>query len=519
MLSQEDKNPYNTLIANWKKLPMDICDVTIFQTNKKNKDTCKTVSGITKTSHTFEALQPDTDYTIIIKTSSDTYISGSLNTDDVTGPTLHKYITSYHNDEIIGRGENSIVYKKFHAGEMIAVKRVERTNVNREPDILALLNTNENVIHYKWKETDDKYLYLCFEYCRFNLETYLKKASDLTLEVCVEILREISNGLKFLHTENAQRNIIHRDLKPSNILLSLNDRWKIGDFGISKEIKVNATSTRTRNTIGTKGFMPFESMSDLVDCERKQCEKTDIFSLAVLFYYILTKGHYPFGGDHETAHRNIGDKKEPSFGKMNSLLCRKLRSLLTRMLSHERDRRPCITEVLSHHIFWKPAKKLLFIRCVANFTGSKKILDKMTNSVFTGDWTQQFNALDYPELHKHLTKGKYKVQQKRKKGETTGLADNKSVVGLAKHLRNLFVHFDEDNKQDLREELKSVEHLWKLFDEKFPFLLCDVYDAIYVEKDDPTLKDFYNNFPNERKNAKRYMDYFPQSGDKEVYVD
>lgn len=37
-------------------------------------------------------------------------------------------------------------------------------------------------------------------------------------------------GLEFLHIKN----VVHKDLKPDNVLICIDDRIKIADFGISK---------------------------------------------------------------------------------------------------------------------------------------------------------------------------------------------------------------------------------------------------------------------------------------------
>lgn len=50
----------------------------------------------------------------------------------------------------------------------------------------------------------------------------------------VQIAHDVAEGLAYLHPS-----VVHRDLKPQNILLDVNGRAKIADFGISR-VKVGS---------------------------------------------------------------------------------------------------------------------------------------------------------------------------------------------------------------------------------------------------------------------------------------
>lgn len=72
-----------------------------------------------------------------------------------------------------------------------------------------------------------------------------------------EILRQISNGLAYLHS--LKRPIVHRDIKPSNILISVTrGQMKLADLGISRELQTNQedfTNTSVTNPNGTRGWI------------------------------------------------------------------------------------------------------------------------------------------------------------------------------------------------------------------------------------------------------------------------
>jgi eukaryotic-like serine/threonine-protein kinase len=95
-----------------------------------------------------------------------------------------------------------------------------------------------------------------------------------------------------------QKGIIHRDIKPSNILVTLHDAVavpKVIDFGIAKATTDQRLTDKTLFTafeqfIGTPAYMsPEQAQMSGLDIDTR----TDIYSLGVLFYELLT-GKPPF---------------------------------------------------------------------------------------------------------------------------------------------------------------------------------------------------------------------------------
>ena len=85
--------------------------------------------------------------------------------------------------------------------------------------------------------------------------------------------------------------IIHRDLKPTNVLVSPDGNVKMLDFGISREFREGAdVDTRI---LGTREYAPPEQFGF-----RQTDERSDIYSLGMMLYHILT-GQTPSAGLHE----------------------------------------------------------------------------------------------------------------------------------------------------------------------------------------------------------------------------
>lgn len=60
-------------------------------------------------------------------------------------------------------------------------------------------------------------------------------------EHILPILRDVVQGLRFLHTETPQ--VIHGNLKAQNVLVDSRFRAKVADFGLCQKKRVGATGT------------------------------------------------------------------------------------------------------------------------------------------------------------------------------------------------------------------------------------------------------------------------------------
>lgn len=117
---------------------------------------------------------------------------------------------------------------------------------------------------------------------RGSLKALFEKEGTLSLEMLSEILYQWLCGLEYLHNKK----IIHADVKPANVLIDDRGFLQISDFNLS--IQYEEESTRCdplpiKAHVGTRSFMAPE-----VKSASYIGFKSDIFSLGVSLYYLLT---------------------------------------------------------------------------------------------------------------------------------------------------------------------------------------------------------------------------------------
>ncbi len=131
-----------------------------------------------------------------------------------------------------------------------------------------------------------------------TLQQVLKKLDQIPYNLALKIIFQVCLGLKEAH----KKGIIHRDIKPGNIFLSTGDSLgevvKIIDFGIAKKIDLEyqQNDQRTRGFIGTYRYAsPEQIRGASID------SRTDIYSLGVVFYEILS-GEHPFESKNDDSY-------------------------------------------------------------------------------------------------------------------------------------------------------------------------------------------------------------------------
>jgi serine/threonine-protein kinase len=129
--------------------------------------------------------------------------------------------------------------------------------------------------------------YIAMEYLEGQtLENLLKRGLDWDYRAISKMMIQACEALDYAH----ENGIVHRDIKPANIMIMEGQKVKVMDFGIARLDK-SASMTQTGTALGTPNYISPEQLKGMpID------RRSDIFSLGVVFYEILTR-EKPFKGD------------------------------------------------------------------------------------------------------------------------------------------------------------------------------------------------------------------------------
>ena len=188
-------------------------------------------------------------------------------------------------------GGTSAVYlaESERAGEMVVLKvlrdspsagdeHTQFTRFMQEYELISKVR-HPNVVRIFDLGIADDHAYLAMEYFpRGDLRSVI--ASGLDGSEALTYLAQMAAALQVVHAVG----VLHRDLKPGNIMLRADDSVALIDFGLAKHVQSDAEITATGEIFGTPYYMsPEQGHGQTLD------ERSDLYSLGVIFYEMLTR--------------------------------------------------------------------------------------------------------------------------------------------------------------------------------------------------------------------------------------
>ena len=298
---------------------------------------------------------------------------------------------NYYLLEQIGKGSYGVVLKikEKNTNNIYALKKIKINNFSRKYEIKYLLNELKILYfhncEYLLKCRDiiyqNKYLNIITDHAKYSdlnnyIDRYKRKNKFIPEDRIWLIFIKCCYGIQYLH----EFNIIHRDLKPGNILLDVDQKIYLADFGISKilEKKVNSYTM-----IGTPYYISPEMYND-----KSYDKKIDIWALGCILYELVTLS-VPFkANDLKALKYKIisGNYYKHNLGIYSSDIKNMIRLLLEKNVKD----RLSIDDIIDSRIFKKKEKELGLFNS-NNFTYS--LNDKFQDSYKAFDKSSNWNKI------------------------------------------------------------------------------------------------------------------------------
>ncbi|XP_056318409.1 serine/threonine-protein kinase/endoribonuclease IRE1 [Danio aesculapii] len=319
-------------------------------------------------------------------------------------------------------------------GTEVAVKRMIKSNyqaLRNEEEFLRLPELeSSSIVRYVDFAEDAHFGYLVLQLCEYTLEEYIQdhlpEDEDERTSVLKKLVKEVLCSLQVLH--DPQTKVLHRDIKPQNVLIDINGKARLADFGISRRLNLSQTTLRT-SIAGTRFWKATEAIDEEGNTGYKR--SSDIQVAGMLVYYILSRGHHPFGkgiyceinilqGSYSLDHLDDDVAKD----------------LVEWMINKDPNNRPTVEQSLAHPFFWTDERRVEYLKKIGNQNEAENCrkvdeellhaVEKFTEGKSFSQWKNKFPS----ELVQKLD------------GKKKGYPE--STLGLLRFIRNLHEHYSED---------------------------------------------------------------------------
>lgn len=150
------------------------------------------------------------------------------------------------------------------------------------------------VDYYPPDETGTSYVIMDYIQGQTLQQWFEQQQHRLSVRQVLKISLQICDLLCYLHTFKPQP-IIYRDLKPTNLLIDAGEHVYLIDFGIARQYKIGQQADTI--SMGTIGFAAPEQFAD-----EQTDERTDLYSLGALMYYLLSGGKMYYLTEQPLSH-------------------------------------------------------------------------------------------------------------------------------------------------------------------------------------------------------------------------
>ncbi|XP_004712758.1 serine/threonine-protein kinase PAK 6 [Echinops telfairi] len=243
----------------------------------------------------------------------------------------------------IGEGSTGIVClaRERHSGRQVAVKMMDLRKQQRRELLFNEVVIMRDYQHVNVVEMYKSYLvgeelWVLMEFLQGGALTDIVSQVRLNEEQIATVCEAVLQALAYLHAQG----VIHRDIKSDSILLTLDGRVKLSDFGFCAQISKDIP--KRKSLVGTPYWMAPEVISRSL-----YATEVDIWSLGIMVIEMVD-GEPPYFSDSPVqAMKRLRDSPPPRL-KNSHKVSPVLRDFLERMLVRDPQERAMAQELLDH---------------------------------------------------------------------------------------------------------------------------------------------------------------------------
>lgn len=275
-------------------------------------DCCRTMSALPQDTLSGKLLDVDTDADDVSFASESA--SQQTDTDDGIPAALIDH-PRYRILGPLGKGGMGMVYKAQHRmmDREVALKVIDAKFIDNPQAVERFRNevkaaaclTHANIVRAYDAEQAGNLHFLVMEFVDgISLAELIRRNGPLPVHQVCGIVRKVAQGLHHAF----EQGMVHRDIKPQNIMVTLDGRVRILDFGLARLAReqeepasssVHEPADKMRRTadaltmvgslLGTPDYIAPEQVADAHTADTR----ADIYSLGCTCYFLLT-GHPPY---------------------------------------------------------------------------------------------------------------------------------------------------------------------------------------------------------------------------------
>ena len=253
-------------------------------------------------------------------------------------------VAGFEIQEELGRGAMGIVYqaRQTNLDREVAIKILSDDSASdevyverffREARAAASLSHPNVVQAYDAGVTEDGIYYFVMEKVTGeNLDLVLNNVGPLNVPQALDVFLSVANALSYAWTRNQ---LSHGDIKPENIIMRLNGKVKLADFGLARRAK--DPELADEDIRATPAYAPPEIIRGDKDVPGF---KSDMYSFGATAYHVLI-GHEPFidSDPMKVCSMQVSDTQTPLV-ELNPNIPKRLSALVDALMQKDPAKRP-----------------------------------------------------------------------------------------------------------------------------------------------------------------------------------